>query len=336
MDRVLIVGLGSIGKRHLRIARELMPNADIRVMRHRPCKEVPELSNGCIDDVSALLEFSPQMAVVANPAPFHIEATIQLVEMGCHLLIEKPLSDDLESVRPLLELKKRKELVMQVGYNLRFHNALIKYRELIQSGLIGRVLSVRCEVGQYLPSWRPDTDYRLGVSARKELGGGVFLELSHELDYLLWIFGEISTVSGWLEKQSNLEVDVEDSVYLNMQFAPDALASGAVASVCIDFIRHDTTRRCTAIGDQGSLRWNGVTGEIDCWKKGEESWKPLFQYQHERDDTYRSEWEHFLQCIPQRQRPQIALEDGLAVMKVIDAARASSEAAGVRVSVGDR
>ena len=336
IDRVLIVGHGSIGKRHLRIARELLSEADIRVMRHQPCSEVPQFSNGCLDDIEAVAAFAPQIAVIANPAPFHLNVAIALAKLGCDLLIEKPLSHNSEGIEPLLELEQAHRLVIQIGYNLRFHNALIRFRELIQEGLIGRVLSVRSEVGQYLPSWRLDTDYRSGVSARSELGGGVLLELSHELDYLRWIFGEPSVVSAWLRKLSDLEVDVEDSVHLNLELASVGAAPGVIATVDIDFIRHDTARTCAAIGDRGSLRWNGVTGEIDCWKEGAKEWESLFQYQHERDDTYRSEWEHFLGCVQNREKPLIALEDGFAVMRLIDATRASDAAAGVNTVVSEK
>ena len=80
------------------------------------------------------------------------------------------------------------------AYNLRFLPSLQAYRERIQFGVIGKVLSVRCEIGQYLPSWRPGSDYRQAVSASRALGGGALLELSHEIDYLRWIFGEVAWV----------------------------------------------------------------------------------------------------------------------------------------------
>jgi len=335
ISRILVVGLGSIGKRHLRLVRELIPGADIRVMRHQPCSQVPEFSDGCVSDMQAAMEFAPQIAVIASPAPFHIQTATKLAEIGCHLLIEKPLSHNSDGIEQLVELEMQYNLVIQVGYNLRFHEALIRYRELIQSGVIGNIMSIRCEVGQYLPAWRPDVDYRLGVSARRDLGGGVLLELSHELDYMRWIFGEALMVSAWVEKLSGLEVDVEDSVFLTMGFASDAIAYGAVASICIDFVRHDTTRNCIAIGDQGSLRWNGVSGEIECWKKGGTDWELLFQYQSQRDDTYRAEWKHFLECVQNGEKPRVVLDDGLAVMKVIDAAKASGDKAGVRIEVED-
>ena len=112
-------------------------------------------------------------------------------------------------------------------------------------------MSVRCEISHYLPSWRPECDYRQGVSGRGELSGGALLELSHEIDYLRWIFGEAVWVNATLSRQSRLEIDVEDTAHLVIGFAPDNGGRQLIASVNMDFIRHDNTRLCIAIGEKG-------------------------------------------------------------------------------------
>ena len=106
--------------------------------------------------------------------------------------------DKLDGVDDLLGTVRARGVICQVGYNLRYLPSLSRFRDLINEGLVGGPLSVRCEIGQYLPNWRPDTDYRTGVTARSDLGGGVLLELSHEIDYLRWIFGEVEWVSSWV------------------------------------------------------------------------------------------------------------------------------------------
>ena len=92
IERILIVALGSIGKRHLKIARELLPSADIRILRHQNSNEVPKYSNGCVFSIEEVLKFSPQIAIIASPAPFHIAIAQILAEAGVHMLIEKPLA----------------------------------------------------------------------------------------------------------------------------------------------------------------------------------------------------------------------------------------------------
>lgn len=333
INRLLIVGYGSIGKRHLRIARETLPEADIRILRHQPCDATLELADGCYSSLEEACAFAPQAAVIANPAPFHLDTALALTAVGSHLLIEKPLSHTTNGAQRLLQSAREKGLILQVGYNLRFLPSLEKFRERIRVGAIGRVLSVRCEIGQYLPSWRPETDYRQGVSAKRELGGGVLLELSHELDYLRWIFGEVAWVNAWLGRQSALEVDVEDTAHLTLGFERDPEGRALVAALSLDFIRYDTTRLCTAIGEQGSLRWDGLTGKVDEYLAESKAWQPVVSHVHQRDDSYRAQWQHFLNSIQTGRAPRVSGEEGLAVLDLIDAARRSAATQGARVAI---
>ena len=333
IDRILIVGLGSIGKRHLRLARELLPNADIRVLRHQAANEVHEYSNGSFSSIEESIDFAPQIAVIASPATFHIATAQALAEVGAHLLIEKPLSASLDGVTKLLDTCQKQGVVSITGYNLRFLPSLQRYRDLLAEGVVGKVLSVRCEIGQYLPSWRPDSDYRQGVSAQRELGGGALLELSHELDYLRWIFGEVEWVKATLSRQSMLEIDVEDTAHLTLGFASALDGYRLIGAVNLDFVRHDTTRICTAIGEKGSLRWNGLTGEVLFYGAGRKEWELMFSHQHHRDDSYMAEWKNFIECVNAHKIPLITGEDGLKVLQIIEAARRSAKLGGKMVEV---
>lgn len=332
IDRVLIVGLGSIGKRHLRLARAFLPAADIRVLRHQPSTEIPQYANGCFFVLEDALAFSPQIAVIATPAPFHIATAQALAAAGAHLLIEKPLSVALDGVGQLLATCKKHRTVLLTGYNLRFLPSLQRFRELISEGIIGNVLSGRCEIGQYLPSWRPESDYRQGVTAKLELGGGALLELSHEIDYLRWIFGDVEWVTSTLSRQTSLEIDVEDTAHLILGFSPQVDGHQLIVSLNLDLIRHDTTRVCVAIGESGSLRWDGLIGQVMVYLAGDKAWSELYRHQHQRDDSYRAEWQHFLACVTDNGTPLIAGEDGLKVLEIVEAARKSA-VLGCRVAV---
>lgn len=332
IERVLIAGIGSIGTRHLRLGRELLPNADIRVLRHQESTAIPEYADGCFSSLDQAIDFAPQLAVIASPAPFHTATAQALAQAGTHLLVEKPLSASLDGLRQLLETCKKQGTVLLTGYNLRFLPSLRRFRDLLNEKLVGSVISVRCDAGQYLPSWRPGADYRQGVSARRELGGGALLELSHELDYLRWIFGEVVWVKATLCRQSGLEIDVEDTAHLILGFASGADGRQLVGTANLDFVRHDTTRLCTAIGEKGSLRWNGLTGVVDWFQAGGNEWQELFRHQHQRDDSYLAEWRHFLQCANELQTPAVSGEDGLQVLQLVEAARKASES-GTQVQV---
>lgn len=328
--RVLIVGYGSIGSRHLRLARQLLPAADIRVLRHQPGDFVPEYANGCFHDLASALAFAPQLAVIANPAPFHLPVALPLAEQGAHLLIEKPLSDSAANISRLIEVCQHRKCVLMTGYNLRFFPSLNRFRDLVRSGeFVGKINSVRCEIGQYLPAWRPGLDYRKGVSARKALGGGALLELSHEIDYLCWIFGRVDWVRAVLLRQGDLDIDVEDSAHLLLGFEPVADGHQLVAALNMDFIRHDTTRSCVAIGSEGSLRWSALTGCVDFFARGAANWQTIYSHAPQREESYLAEWHHLLRLVEHRETPLVSGEDGLMVMEVIDAARRASDSSGL-------
>lgn len=325
LERILIVGLGSIGRRHARIIRELIPGVKIAVLRHLGGAD--QIASGIDHFCTSLdeaLRFSPQAAVIANPASHHLDAALPLARVGVHLLVEKPIAQDPRGVSDLIEICEVKGTVLMTGYNLRFLPTLQRFRASLDDGLIGRVLSVRAEVGQYLPDWRPGVDYRNTVSAKAELGGGVLLELSHEIDYLRWLFGDIQWVNAVLRTQSDLEIDVEDTALLNFGFTGRHGKSPLVAALNVDFVRQDSTRVCVAIGESGTLRWNAIAGTVELFEKGGASWQTLFSHHPGRDDSYVAEWHHFLRCIEQGISPLISGRDGLAVLNVIHAARLAS------------
>ena len=329
--RALVVGLGSIGRRHLRLLRQALPAADIRVLRRSDDGAPIEHADGCFDDLEAARAFAPDLAVIANPAPFHLAAARVLAQAGAHLLVEKPVSDTAEGVDDLIALCAARGRVLQVGYNLRFLETLQAFRDRIAAGQIGTVQAIRCEIGQYLPGWRPDADYRTTVSAQRALGGGVLLELSHELDMLRWVFGEVAWLGAWTGRQGPLEIDVEDCAMVQIGFQ-----AGPVAQLGMDFLRHDTTRTCVAIGTRGSLRWDAIKGQVARFTPDDGAWVELDAARPDRDFTYRAQIAAFLAAIDGRPGAVAAQgPDGLAVMRLIEAARLSDRQQGRRIELRD-
>lgn len=330
--KILIIGNGSMGKRHLEISRQLYPSAEVRILIHQKLNEDVNLVNGYLKTMEQVHTFAPQIAIIANPATFHLEVAQKLAEVGVHLLIEKPISASTVGVVELIKTCKESKVVLMTGYNLRFSASLLHFHELIKKKTAGKILSVRCEVGQYLPDWRPTKDYRMTVTANNRLGGGVLLELSHEIDYLRWIFGDINWVRATLSKQSSLEIDVEDSAHLILGFESNANGNQLIANLNLDFIRHDRTRSCTVIGDKGTLRWNGLTGTVDIFMQHSEKWEVLYSCKPDTDETLFAEWDNFLGSIKEECYPLVTGKDGLRVLEIIEAARKSS-ATGSQVEV---
>ena len=324
IQRVLIVGMGSIGTRHLRIARELLPTADIRVLRHELTTHIPEGANGVFFRIDEVIAFRPEIAVLANPAPFHIDVARPLAEVGTHLLIEKPLSINENGVEELNNIALRSGSKVLVGYNLRYLHSLQYFKKLISEGKCGRVLSVHSAVGQALPSWRPESDYKQSVSARSDLGGGVLLELSHELDYLRWVFGDVNWTMAVLRKQSKLEIDVEDSVLMIFEFKSINAETPIIANVSLDFVRQDPTRVCTAVGEEGTLRWDGLSGSIEYYSAVQKQFIQIYKSTQQAAESYIEEWKDFLFCLNDKANSFKSLNDGLAVLNIIEAVRESS------------
>lgn len=319
--RLVIVSLGSIGQRHLRNLRTLCPQARIAVWR-RPhaAATVPEGADLLCRSLEEVLAFRPQAALVAGPSPLHLEAARPLAEAGVHLFLEKPISDRAQGVDSLIECCRRQGRVLMVGYNLRFLPSLRETKRLIDEGAIGRVLSARAEVGQYLPSWRPAADYRQGVTARKALGGGVLLELSHDIDYILWILGQPARLTACGGRYSDLEVDVEDMAELLLEYTHPA----RLVSIHLDMVQRHPVRRCRFVGSEGVLVWDCIADHIECYRAADGAWNTFDAFKLEdKNRMYLDELRHFLDCVQHHRTPLCSGEDGLAVMSVIEAARRS-------------
>jgi predicted dehydrogenase len=239
------------------------------------------------------------------------------------LLIEKPISDSSKDVQELIDICYQNKATLMTGYNLRFLPSLIEFKKQMHSVRIGKIYSVRSEIGQYLPSWRPGTDYRKDVSAQKSLGGGALLELSHEIDYLSWIFGRVDWVKSHVSKQSDLEIDVEDSAYVVLGFE-EVDGEVLTASLNIDFIRHDTTRKCFVIGEKGTLLWDGIKGQVKFFEKSSKHWEILFLSSPDRNFTYIEEIKSFFLSVEANIRPSITGEDGLQVVNIVENIKQSS------------
>lgn len=322
--RFLVAGHGSIGRRHLGNLRRLAPEAEIAVLRSGVGGRdgtAPPGADHVFYGFESVRDFAPQAAVVATPATHHVALSRQLVAAGCHVLLEKPIAADCGHVEELIAEARAGERVLMVGYNLVFDRSLGEFRSALRAGKVGRILCVRAEVGQYLPDWRPGSDYRLGASARRDLGGGVLLELSHELHYLEWIFGPVEWVQATLRRTGELEVDVEDLALLTLGFA-----GGAVASLQLDFLQRTLARFCKVVGSDGTLVWDAVRRVVSHQGPGDPHPVELFRDDEaDRNEAYVRELRHFLDCVRSGGRPVVDAVDAWSVLRIVEAARTSAQ-----------
>ena len=322
--RILIAGLGSIGRRHLANLHLLDPGADVTVWRQHssPDAPLPDLVGKprLVYRAEDALAARPDVAFVTGPAASHISTARLLAGEGISLFIEKPLSHSMDGVDDLIDVCRRQSRVLMVGYNLRFHEPLRRMRQALLDGAIGRLLAIRAEAGMYLPDWRAGTDYREGVSARSDLGGGAVLELSHELDYVRWIAGEVKSVCAFTGRLSDLEMDVEDTADILLRFH-----SGVTGSIHIDMIQRAPVRLCRLIGTEGTLVWDGIANSVKMYSAASKTWSELCASSGmDRNQTYLAEATHFLDCVKNRHEPMVSGEDGRRALAIALAVKRSS------------
>jgi predicted dehydrogenase len=323
--RILIVGLGSAGSRQLRLAKAKFPDSDIKVFRSSEIGNLEEIGHEILRTLKDVTNFRPSMAIICSPSPFHTEIAQFLAEMGTHILIEKPLSNSTAGIKRLITTCKENSLILMTGYNLRYLESLNFFRNCILNSAIGQIHSIRCEVGQFLPEWRPDRDYRTTVTARRELGGGALLELSHEFDYLQWIFGSAYWISAVIGKYSNLEINTEDNAHLVIGFSDEQLGYKTIGNLNIDLYRHDKTRNCVAIGELGTIKWDAVLDRVSIYLAKNSEWEIVFQGKLDIEESYVHQLDEFANASEKITCIGATGIDGLKVLELIDSAWKSSK-----------
>jgi len=230
------------------------------------------------------------------------------------MLIEKPLADSVESGRSILDAASTSGAKVLVGYNLRFFSPLQQLRSLIQTKEHGNLLRFEAHVGQHLSLWRPGTVPEESVSAKPELGGGVFRELSHEIDYALWICGSPQGVRGRADARL-LNSGCEDSVDIWIDFA-----SGVQAALHMDMIDRLPRRVIRVICEHATL-------ELDCIRqKLLVNENPVLMLHQSSDETYLREIESLWNATfsEDAQPGGATCREAMDVLDVIEQARHSS------------
>jgi predicted dehydrogenase len=270
------------------------------------------------DFEEALVATNPDLVFICTPPIFHIPKALHSIRAGAHVFVEKPLSNSFDGVENLIAQAKEHNSIVQVGYNLHFHEGLKRIRQLIEQDTIGAILWAQAEFGQYLPDWRPWQDYRQSYTARKGLGGGIILDASHELDYITSLLGKPIELICMAGKVSKLDVDVEDCATLLLRFP-----GGVQANIHVDFVQRGYTRSCKLVGTKGTILWSGHSDEIRLLSDGSNTWQ-TFPYSFDSNQMYIAEIIHFLNCVAADRQPSLDLIRGSVVLRLALAAQTSA------------
>jgi len=332
--KFLIAGLGSIGRRHFRNLIALGEKDIILLRTRKATLPDDELAGYPVEtDIhEALQKHKPDAVVVANPTTLHLDVAIPAAEAGCHILLEKPISDSLERVDTLQRATQKSGSKILVGFQFRYHPTLNKARELIQADALGKVLTVHAHWGEYLPQWHPWEDYRQSYAARADLGGGVIRTLTHPLDYLRYLIGEVDSIWSFNGHISALELDVEDVAEIGLKFS-----NGAIGSVHLNYVQRPPRHTLEIVGTNGTLRWDNVDGVLQLQKFP----APFASYSElppapvietfsppegfERNQLFVSQTRHFIETTQGKSEPVCRLEDGIMALRLALAAYRSQE-----------
>lgn len=319
--KICIAGFGSIGRRHLRNLLTLGESDLILYRTHQSTLPEDEIAQIPVEtDFQRVLEHHPAALIVANPSALHMQVAIPATKAGCHIFMEKPISDDLNQVEELISVAAKSGARILVGFQYRFHPGLKILKRLLAENAIGKVVSFNCLWGEYLPAWHPWEDYRKSYAARKELGGGVVNTLSHPLDYLAWLFGPVAAVQASTQHASELELDVEDTADAILHFE-----SALCGTVHLDYVQRPAQHTLEIVGMQGTMRWNNQGGHVQLYQVAKDTWETLaIPHNFDRNDLFIEEMRHFLAVCRGEVDPFCTLQDGILAQQVALAIHRSS------------
>jgi predicted dehydrogenase len=266
LKRILFIGLGGAGQRHLRLFKENLADKEVEFIAYRSANKTPLLnpdfsvnqeetlesvySIKVYNDLNEALALKPDLAVISTPSSMHLKYAQLCAEKSINVFVEKPLSNSTEGLQELKETAESNKVAIHVGLQRRFHPHLGRINDIIKSGVIGQVLTVNFTVASYIPRWHPYEDYLELYACRKELGGGVLLTEIHEIDLAVWYFGIPSSVVCVGGTYSDVGMDVEDTVRLTLDYIKFSV------QINLTFWQKHHERSLSICGEAGYLSWN--------------------------------------------------------------------------------
>jgi predicted dehydrogenase len=298
--KVLIIGLGSIGKRHVEALKKLRPNCTVLALRSRENASVQDGITNIYrwEDIPDGLSF----VIISNPTSEHYTAISQCIPLNVPLFVEKPPLMSLNGAKELIETVHKNKIQTYTAFNMRFHPVLQWLKEELP---LDKVLEVAAYCGSYLPDWRTGTDYRSTYSARRELGGGVHLDLTHELDYIKWLFGAPQEVYAYTSKVSDLEIDSVDYAHYHLAY------KSYNASISLNYYRRKPRRNLEIVlKDQ--------TWEADLLqnKVVNDNGEVLFHENENRQLMYERQMQYFLSKVENGQPLMNNLQESVDTLSI--------------------
>ena len=306
--RGLVLGCGSIGRRHALNLRDL--GIDVAVFDTDADRRAAMSTDAGVEVLSRD-DAVADVVVVATPTGHHVEDLEWALERGAHVFVEKPLGASRADAERAVELGKRHSgQSVMIGCNLRFTQGYTLLRENLSR--VGRPSVFLVDFGWWLPAWRPQQDYRLGYGIWRRMGGGIVLDAIHEIDYTIALAGPVESVMSLWTTTGVLEGDVEDVADLTLRHR-----SGAHSHIHLDYLRRTYSRSCTVIGSEGQLTWDFAQGRVEVIREAGAPPELLgADLDRDRNRQYVEEMHHFLQVIGDGRKPVNGVVEAAATLDV--------------------
>lgn len=300
---ILIIGLGSIANKHVNAIRQIVPNAKIAALRSGK----KDVDSSGINNIYTIDELpnKPDFAIISNPTHLHAEYIRELAIRDIPMMIEKPALHSLEDADVLLDLIKRNNSFTYVACNLRFHPCIHVLRNYLATNK-SKVNEVSMYCGSYLPDWRPNINFKEAYSANLNMGGGVHLDLIHELDYTTWLFGHPLKFSGFQSNVSTLQIDAPDYAHYLLNYA------NFNATVILNYFRRESKRSVEIVFDDITLKADLINNRV-VNGKGELLFEDV---NFSVLETYSLQMKYFIDKLSKQELPMNTFEDSLDVLKI--------------------
>ncbi len=322
--RVLVVGGGSVGRRHL--ANLLgFGITKVAIVEPRPDRRT-ELQDHFGDiaiyetEEAAYAAGRYDVVIVANPPAFHIDSGNKAVAAGAHVLMEKSIFHKVEGVEEFLKQAEAAGKLVGVYYMYRFFDTLQYIKTLLDQDALGKVFSAQVTFSEYLPDWHPWEKPSDWYVSQKSLGGSELLDENHTVDFARWFFGEIAEVSGHVARASEVTVDSDD--FAEFICYHD---SGVVTQIHQDAFGRKSRKDMWIMGEKGTIFWDSyMGGNLVEWYQGGTNKVEIFKGRVSRNDAFIELLRDFLECVATGRQPAVSGWEALETLKVCAAAEQSS------------
>lgn len=300
--KILIIGLGSIGKKHLAALKNIMPNAEIFALRsNRNTEKIPEVTN--VYSLNEINAIPMDFAIIANPTSLHKTTIESLIPYKFPLFIEKPLSSSMD-INELIDKLIDNGISTYVACNLRFLECISFIKGKLISMRDKKLNEVNVYCGSYLPEWRPNINFRNSYSANAKLGGGVHIDLIHEIDYLYWLFGKPKEVKRYFRSQSSLSIPSFDYANYILDY------NGFCANIVLNYYRRDPKRSLELVFEDETWNIDLLKNQITCNNL------TIFSSEQRISDTYQKQMEYFINCIKEKNNTFNTVLNAYDVLKI--------------------